>query len=97
MEHYIWETASETALNIAKRLRTIRKRRGFSQQSLSERSGVSYGSIKRFEQTGQISLESLIKLTSALDCLEEMRSMFTNIPYRSLEEVRNERKKCTRL
>lgn len=53
-----WETAEEMNGALALRLKNIRKRRGLSQQQLSERSGVSYGSLKRFESTGQISLLS---------------------------------------
>ena len=43
---FIWETPEEIDLALAKRLTLIRKRRGFSQQQLSERSNVSFGSIK---------------------------------------------------
>lgn len=60
-----WETAEELNQALALRLKGLRKRRGFSQQQLSERSGVSYGSLKRFESTGQISLLSLTKLALA--------------------------------
>ena len=34
-----------------------------TQVGLANRSGVSLGSIKRFEATGQISLESLLKIS----------------------------------
>ena len=61
MEALIWETADELDQKLASRLRNIRKRRAISQQRLADMSGVSYGSIKRFEATGQISLLSLTK------------------------------------
>ena len=54
-------------MKLAGRIRGIRKRRSISQKKLSEMSGVSYGSIKRFETTGQISLLSLTKLAFALN------------------------------
>ncbi len=44
---------------------------GFTQDGLSSRSGVSLGSLKRFEKSGQISLKSLLKLAVILDCLNE--------------------------
>lgn len=50
-------------------------------------SGVSYGSIKRFEATGQISLLSLTKIAMALDLAEELRGLFTRVPYKNIEEV----------
>ncbi|MGM0518059.1 MAG: helix-turn-helix domain-containing protein [Campylobacterota bacterium] len=42
-----------------------------TQEGLSKKSGVSLGSLKRFERTGQISLESLLKLSVILDCLDD--------------------------
>lgn len=49
-------------------------------------------SVKRFESTGQISLVSLTKLAIALGMADELRSLFTEVPYRNIQEVINERK-----
>lgn len=84
---FIWETAEEMDLQLAKRVRNIRKRRLISQEKLSEMSGVSFGSVKRFETSGKISLLSLTKIAIALDCADEIREMFRQVPYRSIEEV----------
>ena len=62
MEQLIWETAEELDQKLARRVRNIRKRRSISQEKLAQMSGVSYGSIKRFEASGQISLISLRRL-----------------------------------
>ena len=88
---FIWETPEEINLALAQRLSRIRKRRKLSQQELSEKSNVSYGSIKRFETSGQISLISLTKLCVALDCVDEIKNLFTNVEYGSIEEVLRER------
>ena len=69
----------EIDLALARRLTSIRKRRNLSQQQLSEKSNVSFGSIKRFETSGQISLISLTKLAVALDCVDEVKNLFTNV------------------
>ena len=66
MDALIWETAEELDQKLAGRIRNIRKRRSISQQKLADMSGVSYGSIKRFETTGQISLVSLTRIAMAL-------------------------------
>ena len=63
-----------------------------SQEKLASLSGVSYGSIKRFEATGQISLISLTKIAMALDIADELRNIFTQVPYRDIQEVINERR-----
>ena len=52
------------------------KRRKISQQKLADLSGVSYGSIKRFETSGQISLLALTKIAMALDMADELRNIF---------------------
>ena len=49
-------------------------------------------SIKRFEATGQISLISLTKIAIALDIADELRSIFTQVPYKNIQEVINETK-----
>ena len=92
MARLIWETAEEIDMKLAGRIRGIRKRRSISQKKLSEMSGVSYGSIKRFETTGQISLLSLTQRAFALDEVDEMRNLFTDVPYGSIKEVINEGK-----
>lgn len=92
MNIFQWETAEEMDQKLAGRIRNIRKRRKITQEELSKKSGVSYGSIKRFENTGMISLLSLTKIAIALGCAQEISEMFTEIPYRSIEEVINERK-----
>ncbi len=55
-------------------------------------SGVSLGSVKRFERTGNISLLSLTKIANALGLTDEIKSLFTAVPYRSIEEVIHETK-----
>ena len=90
MEALIWETAEELDKNLALRVRKIRKRRKISQQKLADLSGVSYGSIKRFETSGQISLLALTKIAMALDMADELRNIFSQVPYRNIQEVINE-------
>ena len=90
MEQLIWETAEELDQKLARRVRYIRKRRSISQEKLAQMSGVSYGSIKRFEASGQISLISLTKIAMALEIADELRTIFTQVPYKDIQEVINE-------
>ena len=53
---------SDILSEVALKHKRLRKKHKLSQAELAERSGVSLGSIKRFEQSGRISLESLLKL-----------------------------------
>ena len=90
MEQFIWETPEELDQKLAQRVRKIIKRRSITQEKLASISGVSYGSIKRFETTGQISLLSLTKIAIALDLADELRNIFTQVPYKDIQEVINE-------
>jgi transcriptional regulator with XRE-family HTH domain len=54
-------------------LRTrFRKRRlklDLTQEGLAKRSGVALPTLRRFERTGQIALEALLKIALVLECL----------------------------
>lgn len=76
--------------SIMNKARNRRKSLNFSQIELSKRSGVSLGSVKRFENTGEISLTSLLKIAVALECEEEFNKLFLRKNYQSLQEVINE-------
>jgi len=64
-------TPYEVGLKIAQRHRVLRKRMKISQKEMAERSGVSLGSLKRFERSGKISLDSLLKLVHLLGRLSD--------------------------
>lgn len=90
MEQFIWETPEELDQKLAQRVRKIRKRRSITQEKLASISGVSYGSIKRFETTGQISLLSLTKIAIALVLQMSSEIFSTQVPYKDIQEVINE-------
>jgi len=63
---------------------------------LAERSGVSYGVLKKFERTRKISLESLLKLALTLGSLIAFKDLFKATPpeqLRSLDALINEKKR----
>ena len=67
---------SEVFFKIAGSARKKRLSLNLSQQSLSKSSGVSYAVIKKFESTGKISLESLLKIAMVLGSLNEFTDLF---------------------
>lgn len=92
MERLLWETPEEINLELAKRAKNLRKRKHITQKKLSIQSGVSYGAIKLFERSGCISLLSLTKIAIALNCVDEIKSLFSHVSYSSIQEVINENK-----
>jgi transcriptional regulator with XRE-family HTH domain len=69
-------TPSEVSKGLAQRHKLLRKKLRLSQKEMAERSGVSLGSLKRFENTGKISLEALLKLAHLSGRLEDFDSIF---------------------
>lgn len=62
---------SEVALRLGGKVQKIRKDLKLSRRALSVKSGVSEATIKRFENTGSITLIGLLKLLEALERLNE--------------------------
>ncbi len=62
---------------------------GYTQKECATRSGVSLGSLKRFEKSGQISLESLLKLAFILECLGDFEGVCEpkEVMPKSIEEL----------
>ena len=81
------KTSTEINIDIAKRMVLLRKRKKLTQKELSAKADVSLGSLKRFEQSGEISLQSFTKLAIALEVEEELASLFSEVPFGSIEEV----------
>ncbi len=79
---------SDVLLEVAIKIKRLRKEALMSQPELAKRSGVSHGSVKRFEQTGQISFESLLKILHVLNRLHEMESLFeSNDDLKKVEQL----------
>lgn len=87
------KTWTEINNDIAQKIVRLRKRKKITQKQLAVRSGVSLGSLKRFEQSGEISQQSLTKIAIALDVENELEDLFNNVPFASIEEVINEQTK----
>jgi transcriptional regulator with XRE-family HTH domain len=75
--------------NLALRARTRRREGKISQAEMASRSGVSLGSIKRFEGTGEISLASLLRIAAVLRYETDFDRLFERKNYQSLDEVIN--------
>lgn len=64
------------AKELAAKSRSARLALNLSQAGLASRSGVSLASLKRFEATGLISLDSLLRLALVLNALEDFDKLF---------------------
>ncbi|MBQ6331198.1 MAG: helix-turn-helix transcriptional regulator [Clostridia bacterium] len=81
------KTPKELGMEIAVNLKKLRKQRKLSQKALAEKAGISYGSMKRFEQTGEISLESLLKIAVVLGETAPFEAIFKPTEIKSIQEI----------
>lgn len=83
-------TPKEISGEIVRNVRARRKEAHLTQEQLSIKSGVSLGSIKRFERTGEVALTSLIRIAVALGCQEDFLQLFVKKQYQSIQEIIDE-------
>lgn len=83
------KTPNDIAKELVEKIKQHRKKLKISQTQLAAKSGVSLGSIKRFESKYEISLNSFIKLLIALNLERDLENLFTQKCYNSIEEVIN--------
>lgn len=69
------KSPKEMMMLLSENIKVLRKQEKMSQRELSERSGVAYASVRKFESTGIISLESLLKICDALKRLTDFESI----------------------
>ena len=79
-------TEQSASNGIVERVKKKRKQMKLSQRQLSQKSGVTYASIRRFETTGEISLSSLLKIAHALDSLKDFEGLFKGQTITSLKD-----------
>ena len=67
----ILQTPQEVLHELRERFKSRRLLLNYTQEGLAKRAGMSWSSLKRFERTGQISFESLLKIALVLGCLDD--------------------------
>ena len=83
------KTPNDIAKELVEKIKHHRKKLKISQAQLASKSGVSLGSIKRFESRYEISLNSFIKILIALNLEQDLENLFTQKSYNSIDEVIN--------
>ena len=81
------KTPNEVAKSLVEKIKERRKKLKISQEVLAQKSGVSLGSIKRFETRYEISLQSFIKIAITLDLDSDLNNLFATKTYTSIDEI----------
>ncbi|MBP5771596.1 MAG: helix-turn-helix transcriptional regulator [Bacteroidaceae bacterium] len=92
LEGYTLNNPDDIARSMADDLRKRRIEKNITRDQLAEQSGVAVSNIVRFEQKGLISLRNLISLAMALGYTSELKNVFAQPKYSTMEELTQIRK-----
>ena len=85
------KTPEDVQEELAGRFKARRLSKNLTQEGLAIRSGVSWSSLKRFENKGLIAFGSLLKIALVLDCLADFDKLCTTdgreFASKSLDEI----------
>lgn len=87
MDGFSLRTPEQVSSALAARVKELRLARGWKQATLAQRSGVSLASLRRFEESGKVSLQNLLDLAFALNRLDDFEALFQGPRASSLAEL----------
>jgi transcriptional regulator with XRE-family HTH domain len=80
-------SAAEIGRLLAGRVRALRLERTWTQQEMADRAGLTLATYRRFERTGRIALERLLRIAVVLDARAGFDQLFAIPPAQSLAEL----------
>lgn len=92
LENYTLDNADDIAKVMADDFRKRRIEKNLTREQVAERSGVAVSNIVRFEQKGLISLKNLICIAMALEYTSEVKNLFAEPKFSTMEELTQIRK-----
>lgn len=92
LDSYTLDNPDEIAKEIANDFRKRRIEKNLTRKQVSEKAGVAVSNIVRFEQKGLISLKNLIGIAMALGYTSEIKKLFSEPKYSTMEELLQIRK-----
>lgn len=76
MLDFFFATPDEISRELAARLRQARLIKGIKQDELAARAGLSRGTVAKLEATGACTLDTLIRVATVLDFVDNFQSLF---------------------
>jgi len=96
MDGFSLQTPEQVSKTLAARAKALRLAKGWKQSTLAKRSGVSLASLRRFEESGRVSLQSLLELAFALNRLDDFDTLLQPPRASSLAELEADEKRPVR-
>lgn len=92
LESYTLDNADDIAKEMADDFRKRRIEKNLTREQVAEKSGVAQANIARFEQKGLISLKNLIGIAMAMEYTSEVKNIFSEPKFSTMEELTQIRK-----
>ncbi|EFA90971.1 DNA-binding helix-turn-helix protein [Hoylesella buccalis ATCC 35310] len=92
LENYTLDNADDIAKAMANDFRKRRIEKNLTREQVAEKANVAVSNIVRFEQKGLISLKNLIGIAMALEYTTEVKNIFAEPKYSTMEELTQIRK-----
>ena len=92
LDNYTLDNADDIAKLMADDFRKRRIEKNLTREQVAEQSGVAVSNIVRFEQKGLISLKNLIGIAMTLGYTSEIKNLFAQPKYATMEELTQIRK-----
>ena len=87
LNNYTFDNADDIARMLADDFRKRRIEKNMTREQVAEKSGVAVSNIVRFEQKGLISLKNLIGIAMAMEYTSEIKNIFAEPKYSTMEEL----------
>ena len=92
LDNYTIDNTEDIAKKLAADFRARRIEKNMTREQVAEKSGVAVSNIIRFEQKGLISLKNLIGIAMAMEYASEVKNIFDQPKYSTMEELSQIRK-----
>lgn len=96
LDNFTLENEGDIAMAIAGDFRKRRIEKNLTREMVAKQSCVPLGNLSRFEQKGLISLKNLISLAIALGYTSEIKNIFSQQKYSTMDELTEIRKNAGR-
>ncbi len=87
LDNYTFDNTDDIARMLADDFRKRRIEKNMTREQVAEKSGVAVSNIVRFEQKGLISLKNLIGIAMAMEYTSEIKNIFAEPKYSTMEEL----------
>lgn len=92
LDNYTLDNIDDIAITLAQDFRKRRIEKNMTREEIAKKSGVAVSNIVRFEQKGLISLKNLIGIAIAMGYTSEVKNIFAEPKYSTIEELTQIRK-----